>query len=118
MPDDEELEDLRRRRLEELRRQQSESSGGDPQQAAAEAQRADQERALREHLMRQLLAPEARERLERLRLARPDQAKQLENQLISLAQSGRLNEQLTDAQLRDLLARITDDKRDISIRRK
>lgn len=118
MADDEELEDLRRRRLEELKRQQSDAGGGDPQQAAADAQRAEQERALREHLMRQLLTPEARERLERLRLARGDQAKQLENQLIALAQSGRLNEPLTDAQLRDLLAQLTDEKRDISIRRK
>lgn len=118
MADDEELEDLRRRRMEELRRQQSEAADAGEQHAAQEAQRADQERALREHLMRQLLTPEARERLERLRLARPDQAKQLENQLIALAQSGRLNEPLTDAQLKDLLARITNDKRDISIRRK
>jgi programmed cell death protein 5 len=43
---------------------------------------------------------------------------QIENQLIMLAQSGRLQEKITDAQLRELLQKIMPKKRDINIKRR
>jgi programmed cell death protein 5 len=118
MADDEELDALRRRRIEELQRQQMAAGQHEVQQAVEQQARAEQDRAAREQLMRQILTLEARERLERLRLARPDQAKQLENQLISLAQSGRLAGKIDDAQFKSILTRLTGEQRDINIRRK
>jgi programmed cell death protein 5 len=118
MAEDDELEALRRRRVQELQRQQQGSGQDDEIRDAVQSQQADQERAMREQLMRQILTPEARERLERLRMARGDHARQLENQLISLAQSGRLGGKVDDEQLKQILARIGDGQRDINIRRK
>lgn len=118
MAGEDELEAIRRRRLEELRRQQGGSEQEQAVRAAQQQQQAEQERALREHLMRQILTVEARERLERLRMVRADQAEQLENQLITLAQQGRLPAQIDDEQLKQILSRMTGEQRDINIRRK
>jgi len=45
-------------------------------------------------------------------------AENLENQLITLAQSGRLKNKINDEQLRELLSKILPKKRDITIRRR
>lgn len=112
--DDEELQRLRQERL-----NQAQSEQGQSQQAAEEAERRRQEeQAHREAVLRQILTPEARERLSRIRIARPDQAQALEQQLVALAQSGRLQAKLTDDDIKTILARLFPPKRDISIRRK
>jgi programmed cell death protein 5 len=114
---DAELEELRRRRLRQL--QDEQTGGGNTAQAyaaqQAEAQRRDAERA---EILRRILSPEARERLGRIRLAKPDIAASVEQQLISLAASGRLQRQIDDATLRSLLERMMPEKRDITITRR
>jgi programmed cell death protein 5 len=117
--DDPELAELRRRRLRQLQDQQA----GDPSQAyaaQAAAQDAEMQRrdAERQEILRRILAPEARERLARIRLAKPDVAASVEQQLISLAASGRLQRQVDDATLRALLERIMPDRREITITRR
>lgn len=110
MEDDRELEELRRRKLAELQ-----------QQGAYErddsAMRAEQENA-KENVLRQVLEPEARERLTRVRMARPDIAATVENQLLSLYQSGRVRSRIDDATLRQILARFTPKTRDTTIERR
>ncbi|MBN1280853.1 MAG: DNA-binding protein [Candidatus Thermoplasmatota archaeon] len=69
-------------------------------------------------VLRAILTDEARERLGRIKVARPEVAENLENQLIMLAQSGRLKSKITDAQLRELLTKLLPKKRDITIRRR
>ncbi|MEM0492731.1 MAG: DNA-binding protein [Candidatus Thermoplasmatota archaeon] len=109
---DEELENLRRKRLMELRQQQMQEALDDQ-----EAQQREIEQQ-RQQVLRLILTSEARERLGRIRIARPDIAEAVENQLILLAQSGRLQSKITDEYLREILSRIMPKKKDINIRRK
>jgi programmed cell death protein 5 len=114
---DPELEELRRRRLRQL---QDEQTGGAAQAQAYAAQQAEMQRreAERAEILRRILSPEARERLGRIRLAKPDVAASVEQQLISLAASGRLQRQVDDATLRALLERMMPERRDITITRR
>lgn len=90
------------------------------QQQIADAQR--QERAQREFevqkqaALRQILTPEARSRLTNLKMVRPEFAEQIEIQLIQLAQAGRINEPLTDEQLKTILQQLQGKKRETKIK--
>ena len=114
------LEELRRRRLAELQAQKrAASSGQDPEaQAQAEARAAAAEDAAIERLLQQVLEPEARERLTRIRMSRPDMATSLARQLVTLAQQGRIARRITDQELKTLLAQAMPEDRDIKITRK
>jgi programmed cell death protein 5 len=105
--DEAELDDIRRRKLEEIQR-------------AAEQQLAERDVAAkaaqqRQAILRQILTPEARERLGRVALAYPEIAADVENRLIALAQSGRLQRPVDDPTLRDILRAVVPKKRDIKI---
>lgn len=108
--EDEELKKLLEKRRAEFERLARERE-------KEEAMRAEMER---EALLRSILTEEARERLARLKLARPDFVKAIENQLIYLAQTGRISYPIDDEQLKDLLRRLSSKKKegDIIIKRK
>jgi programmed cell death protein 5 len=117
MPDSE-LEELRRKRLQQLQEMQQQQDLGAAQaygQQEAEMQRREAERA---ELLRRILTPEARERLGRIRLAKPEVANSVEQQLISLASTGRLQRMVDDATLRALLERVMPERREIKITRR
>lgn len=110
MAEQDELEALRQRKLQELQlRAQQEAMAREQ-----EAQLAQQKAAV----MRQLLTPEARERLANLRMARPDIVESVENQLIMLVQSGRITHQIDDYTLRQILRKVVPTKREIKIERR
>jgi len=67
--------------------------------------------------MRQILTPEARERLGKVRLAYPDVAAMVEEQLIRLLQMGRIQGQIDDQTLKAILQQITPQQREIKIER-
>jgi programmed cell death protein 5 len=73
--------------------------------------------AKKQALMRQILTPEARERLTNLRMSRKELVEQLENQLIMLAQSGRLQSMIDDEKLKQLLVQMQPKKRETTIKR-
>lgn len=112
------LEAARQRRLAELREQQQAQARAQQDAQASAAQQADAEEAAMDRILQQVLEPEARERLTRIRMSRPELADAVARQLVTLAQGGRLQRRLTDADLRTLLARIPGQDRDIKITRK
>jgi len=106
---DEELDEIRRRKL--LAMQQRATD--DQKQAQAERQMEAQKQAL----LRQILSPEARQRLTNLNMVKPEFTEQLELQLIQLAQTGKLPIPLSDAQLKQILIQLQSRKRETKIRR-
>jgi programmed cell death protein 5 len=105
---DEELEEIRRRKL--LAMQQAEDR---QKQGQAERQLEAQKQAL----LRQILSPEARQRLTNLNMVKPEFTEQLELQLIQLAQTGKLPIPMSDAQLKQILIQLQSRKRETKIRR-
>lgn len=115
------LEAIRQRRLRELQEQQARANQDAQARAAsaqADAQAAAEQEAAMDRVLQQILDPEARERLTRIRMSRPELADAVARQLVTLAQGGRLARKLTDEDLRALLARIPGQDRDIKITRK
>lgn len=107
-----ELEEIKRRRLEQMQQQQA---GAQYQAAQQQAQQQQADEA-KQTILRQILTPEARERLTSLKLARPQLVEQVEMQLISLAQSGRLQTMIDDAKLKVLLQQMQPKKREMTIK--
>lgn len=108
--EEDELEAIRRRKMAELQQAAAERAVRDQQAAHVEAQR--------QAVLRQILTPEARERLGRIQLAYPEVAESVENQLIALAQSGRVQSVIDDRTLQEILRRVVPKKREIKIERR
>ncbi|TFG57531.1 MAG: DNA-binding protein [Methanomassiliicoccus sp.] len=84
---------------------------------AAMDQQAQAMEAQRQAILRQLLTPEARDRLANVRMAYPDIARSVEEQLIRLAQAGQINSQIDEPTLKQILRKVSPQKREISIER-
>ena len=107
---DDELSEIRKRRMAQLQQQ-----AGQQQEELEQQQRLKQQMQM---VLMQILEPDARERLNTIKLTKPDFAGAVEQQLVALAQSGRLQQKITDAQLKELLRQLAPAKRDYSITRK
>ena len=106
---DDELEAIRRRKLSAYQRQASDEQK--QVQAEKEAENA------KEALLKQILSPEARQRLTNLKMVKREFTEQLELQLIQLAQTGKLPIPLSDPQLKQILIQLQSRKRETKITR-
>tara|TARA_B110000263_G_C15280184_1_gene497957 strand:+ start:850 stop:1200 length:351 start_codon:yes stop_codon:yes gene_type:complete len=100
---DGELDAIRQQRIAELQARQQ-TAVQDAAQEQAFQQQADMQK---QALMRQFLTDGARKRLSTVRMSRPEFADQVEQQIIALAQSGRLGDKITENQMRDLLQKLS-----------
>lgn len=73
---------------------------------------------LKDNALKTLLTAEARLRLNNVKMVKPDLATMVENYLLGLASQGRLNSQISDDQLKQILLSIQQPKRDFKINRK
>ncbi|MUV89092.1 DNA-binding protein [Halapricum sp. CBA1109] len=113
-PSDEELEKLRQKKMEQMQEQQG---GGD----AREAQEARQQQAeaQKEAMLKQHLTDGARKRLNTVKMSKPEVAEKVEQQVVAIAQSGRLGDQRIDEdQMKELLKELTPDSKSFNIRRR
>jgi programmed cell death protein 5 len=106
---DDELEQIRKRKLLSMQSRVSDEQ----RQAQAEQQMEDQKQAL----MAKILTPEARQRLNNLKMVKKDFVENIEMQLIEMAQTGKLPIPLSDAQLKSILVQLQSRKRETKIRR-
>lgn len=102
-------EEIKRRMLEQMQNQMATEQQQKAEQDSAQAQR--------QALLRQLLESEARGRLERIKLAKPEEGTYIENQIIMLFQMGRIKQRISDSMLKKLIPQLLPKKRDIKIRR-
>ncbi len=106
---DDELDQIRKRKLSSLQHRMSDEQ----RQAQADQQLEAQKQAL----LAKILTPEARQRLNNLKMVKSEFAEQIEMQLIEMAQSGKLPIPLSDAQLKSILIQLQSRKRETTIRR-
>jgi programmed cell death protein 5 len=73
--------------------------------------------AQKQALLKQILSTEARQRLNNLKMIKPEFTEQIELQLIQMAQTGKLPIPLSDAQLKQILVQLQSRKRETKITR-
>jgi len=110
-PSDEELERLREEKMEQLKEQQ----GGDEEAMEAQRQQAE---AQKKAVLRQNLTDGARKRLNTVKMSKPDVGEQVEQQIVALAQSGRLQGRIDEEKMKQLLQELTPDSKSFDIRRR
>jgi programmed cell death protein 5 len=113
-PTDEELEKLREEKMEQLQNQAEE--GGD-QEEARQAQR-EQREAQKKAMLRQHLTDEARKRLNTLKMSKPQHGEKVEQQVLALAQSGRIQGKIDDEKMKALLEELKPDQQSFDIQRR
>lgn len=111
---DDRLEKLRQERLQELQ----EREGGDAQSDEATEQAQQQAEAQKQALLRKYLTDGARKRLNSVRMSKPQFAEQVEQQLLSLAQSGRIQGKIDEEKMKELLQQLTPESRQFDIKRR
>lgn len=116
-PDDDRLEELREKKMQELRDQAEGQQSGHGDEAAQEAAR-EQAEAQQEAMLKQHLTDGARQRLNAVEMSKPDFAKQVKQQVASLAQSGRVQGRIDEDQMRDLLKELQPEQQSFDIRRR
>lgn len=110
--EDPELDAIRQRRMGELMARQGGAPGGaaapspeEQEQQEAAKQAAEEQRR---SMLVAVLMPEARERLARIALVKPDKARSVENMILAAAQRGAITEKVSEERLRGMLEQISE----------
>jgi programmed cell death protein 5 len=111
-PDEDELERLRNEKMEQLQDRDGEQAR---EQAQARQQQAE---AQRKAVLRQYLTDGARKRLNSVKMSKPDFGERVEQQVVALAQSGRIKDRIDEDQMKELLRELKPDDDGFNIRRR
>jgi programmed cell death protein 5 len=86
-------------------------------EAAQPPKEEDEKKKLREQVMRLFLTSEARQRLNNVRIVKPEIANFVEEQIMQLINSGKLKRQLNDDEVKEILSNIAGkERREFKIR--
>ena len=110
MSDD--LDELRKKRLQEL---QNSSNLKDEETLRQQEEAQEAYEQQKQAILRAILSESAKQRLTNIKLVKPQMASSIEDQLIHLAQSGRISGEVSEEQLLRLLKQIQNQKRDSTI---
>ena len=113
-PDEEELEELRRKKMEQLKDRQ----GGEGQQEEAREAQRQQAEAQKEAMLKQALTDGARKRLNTVKMSKPGFGEKVEQQVVALAQSGRLQGKIDEEKMKGILEEMKPDSKSFDIRRR
>ncbi|QLK27621.1 DNA-binding protein [Natrinema zhouii] len=111
-PDEEKLEELRQKKMEQLQ-DRADSQGEGNQEAAKQQADAQKKAVLRQHL-----TDEARKRLNTVKMSKPQFGEQVEQQVVSLSRSGRLQGKIDDDKMKQLLKELKPDSQSFDIQRR
>ena len=111
-PDEEELERIREQKREQLK---DKAQSQDEDAMGAQRQQAE---AQKKAILRQHLTDGARKRLNTVKMSKPEAGEQVEQQVVALAQSGRLQDKIDEEQMKELLRELTPDSKSFDIRRR
>jgi programmed cell death protein 5 len=112
-PDDDRLEELREKKMQELQ-EQAEGQGSEE----AQEQARQQQEAQKEAMLRKYLTDDARQRLNAVKMSKPDFGEQVERQLVALAQSGRIQGKIDEEKMKSVLKELKPDSQSYDIRRR
>ncbi|KAL1611740.1 hypothetical protein SLS59_000459 [Nothophoma quercina] len=98
---DADLEQIRQARLQQLQQQ----GGGGRGSPGGEGNEQEQRR---QHILSQILTPDAADRLGRIRLVKESRATDIENRLIMLARTGQIRQKVSEDQLKDILGAVAE----------
>ncbi len=110
MAEDDELEKIKEKKMQEIKQSQQSQEAQEDAKEKMEAQK--------KAILRQIMTSDARERLARVRMARPGLAERIESQIIALAQRGGTKGKIDDSTLKELLKKLSGEKKDINIKRR
>jgi programmed cell death protein 5 len=111
-PDEDELERIREQKKEQLKEK---AQSGDNEAMESQRQQAE---AQKKAILRQHLTDGARKRLNTVKMSKPQAGEKVEQQVIALAQSGRLQDKIDEDQMKELLKELTPDSKSYDIRRR
>ena len=89
----------------------------DPSDEQSRQPTEEQINAQKEIMLKQILSSEARLRLNNVKMVKPELANLVENYLIGLSTQGKIQGQITDEQLKQILLSAQQPKRDFKINR-
>ncbi|RDY03251.1 Programmed cell death protein 5, partial [Mucuna pruriens] len=105
---DPELEAIRQRRMQELMARHGAGNQQNPEQQKAQEEAKMEAEERRQMMLSQILSAEARERLARIALVKPEKARGVEDVILRAAQMGQITDKVSEERLISLLEQIND----------
>ncbi|PSP98964.1 DNA-binding protein [Halobacteriales archaeon QS_4_70_19] len=112
---EEDIDELRKKKMEELKQRQQEQGAGDGEAGEAQRQQAE---AQKKAMLRKALDDGARKRLNTIRMSKPQFAEKVEQQVIALHRSGRLQGRIDEEQMKELLQELKPEEQSFDIKRR